>query len=161
MRQELSFFQNTQVRNLIIFLIVSGFAIQALLLIIDYGHDIPGPDDIDQIFLGYRIANNLEVTPKDFYDPYGGHVTIFIKLITIPFLLTFSFLAAPTLYLNWIFLCIAIIFIYYLLKQTNEKSTWLLIPISMLVFSPLQESTFTNTFICCRSNRKERLYRRN
>ena len=106
MRQELSFFQNTQVRNLIIFLIVSGFAIQALLLIIDYGHDIPGPDDIDQIFLGYRIANNLEVTPQDFYDPYGGHVTIFIKLITIPFLLTFSFLAAPTLYLNWIFLLI-------------------------------------------------------
>ena len=147
MRQELSFFQNTQVRNLIIFLIVSGFAIQALLLIIDFGLDIPGPDDIDQIFLGYRIANNLEVAPQDFYDPYGGHVTIFIKLLTIPFLLTFSFLAAPTLYLNWIFLCIAIIFIYYLLKQTNEKSTWLLIPISMLVFSPLQESTFTNTLI--------------
>ena len=57
MRQELSFFQNTQVRNLIIFLIVSGFAIQALLLIIDYGHDIPGPDDIDQIFLADRRTN--------------------------------------------------------------------------------------------------------
>tara|TARA_B100001179_G_scaffold136186_1_gene97907 strand:+ start:669 stop:2498 length:1830 start_codon:yes stop_codon:yes gene_type:complete len=142
MAQQLSLFQNPQVKNLIIFLIVSAFAIQALLLIINYGNDIPLADD-DQIFLGYRIADDLEVTPKDFYDPHFSHVPLFIRLVTVPLLLTFSFTAMPIFYLNWVFVCIAIIFIYYLLKQTNEKSTWLLIPISMLVFSPLQESTFT------------------
>ena len=53
MGPEISFLQNTQIKNLVIFLIVSAFAIQALLLVIDYGHDVPGPDDIDQLFLGY------------------------------------------------------------------------------------------------------------
>ena len=146
MAQQLSLFQNPQVKNLIIFLIVSAFAIQALLLIISYGHDIPLADD-DQFFLGYRIADNLEVTPKDFYDAHSGVVPLFIRLMTVPLLLTFSFTSMPIFYLNWVFVCIAIIFIYYLLKQTNEKSTWLLIPISMLVFSPLQESTFTFSWV--------------
>ena len=146
MGSQISFLQNTQVKNLIIFLIVSAFAIQALLLIINYGHDIPLADD-DHFFLGYRIVNNLDTTPKDFYDAHLGVAPLFIRLITVPLLLTFSFTAMPTFYLNWMFLCIAIIFIYYLLKQTNEKSTWLLIPISMLVFSPLQETIFTQSWI--------------
>ena len=51
MIQQLSVFQNTQVRNLIIFLIVSAFAIQALLLIVVYGHDIPLSDDVTKFFL--------------------------------------------------------------------------------------------------------------
>ena len=96
MAQQLSLFQNPQVKNLIIFLIVSAFAIQALLLIINYGNDIPLADD-DQIFLGYRIADDLEVTPKDFYDPHFSHVPLFIRLVTVPLLLTFSFTAMPIL----------------------------------------------------------------
>ena len=68
MTQQLSIFQNTRVRNLIIFSIVSAFAIQALLLIVVYGHDIPLSDDGDQIFLGYLIANNYEITTNDFIE---------------------------------------------------------------------------------------------
>tara|TARA_B100001750_G_scaffold849_1_gene747 strand:- start:242 stop:2050 length:1809 start_codon:yes stop_codon:yes gene_type:complete len=147
MGPEISFLQNTQIKNLVIFLIVSAFAIQALLLVIDYGHDVPGPDDIDQLFLGYSIADNHETTVKDFYDAYGGVVPLFLRLVTVPLFLAFSFTFMPIFYLNWIFLCIAIVFIYFLLKRTNEKSTWLLIPISMLAFSPLQESMFTQSFV--------------
>ena len=146
MTQQLSIFQNTRVRNLIIFSIVSAFAIQALLLIIIYGNDIPLADDGDQLFLGYRIANNLEITLTDFLDVHAGAAQLFIRLVTVPLLLTFSFTSMPILYLQWMFLCIAITLTYFLLKQTNEKSTWLLIPISMLVFNPLQEYTLTWTF---------------
>ena len=58
MNKQFYIFQNMQMKNLIIFLVVSAFAAQALLLIIIYGHDIPLSDDADQIFLGYLIANN-------------------------------------------------------------------------------------------------------
>ena len=145
MNKQFYIFQNMQMKNLIIFLVVSAFAAQALLLIIIYGHDIPLSDDADQIFLGYLIANNYEITTNDFIDIHNGHIPLFIRLLSVPLLLTFSFTSMPIFYLQWIFLCIIITVTYYLLKRTNEKATWLIIPISMLVFNPLQEYPLTWT----------------
>ena len=145
MNKQFYIFQNMQMKNLIIFLVVSAFAAQALLLIIIYGHDIPLSDDADQIFLGYLIANNYEITTNDFIDIHNGNIPLFIRLLSVPLLLTFSFTSMPIFYLQWIFLCIIITVTYYLLKRTNEKATWLIIPISMLVFNQLQEYPLTWT----------------
>tara|TARA_Y100000310_G_C20693401_1_gene823837 strand:- start:161 stop:1969 length:1809 start_codon:yes stop_codon:yes gene_type:complete len=143
MIQGISFFRNSQIKKILIFSLVSGFAIQALLLIVTLGHDIPLADDGDQLFIAYLIENNYEITLDDFFNVHNGHIPLFIRLVSIPLLLTFSFTSMPIFYFQWAILCISIIVTYYLLKQTNEKYTWLIIPISLLIFNPLEEYPLT------------------
>ena len=143
MSQRISLFGNSQIKKILIFSLVSGFAIQTLLLIVILGHDIPLADDGDQLFVAYLIENNYEMTLDDFFNEHSGHIPLFIRLISVPFLLTFSFTFMPIFYFQWALLCISIIVTYYLLKQTNEKLTWLIIPISMLIFNPIEQYPLT------------------
>jgi len=76
----------------------------------------------------------------EFLGQHSAHQLIFPKLITFPNVFFNSFDVANLYYLHWGLESIALFLIFLLLKRTNPKLYWLLIPISAFIYSPLQDS---------------------
>ena len=105
-----------------------------------------------QINFPYSIDNGLGMTyvynyvttgifPLDeFFGHISAHQLIFPRLITFPNVFLNSFDVANIAYLHWGLESVALFLIFLLLKRTNLKLCWLLIPISAFIYSPLQDS---------------------
>ena len=105
-----------------------------------------------QINFPYSIDNALGMTyvynyvttgifPLDeFFGHMSAHQLIFPRLITFPNVFLNSFDVVNIAYLHWGLESIALFLIFLLLKRTNLKLCWLLIPISAFIYSPLQDS---------------------
>ena len=76
----------------------------------------------------------------EFFGQQSAHHQIFPKLITFPSVFFNSFDVANLYYLHWGLESLALFLIFLLLKRTNPKLYWLLIPISAFIYSPLQDS---------------------
>ena len=76
----------------------------------------------------------------EFFGQFSAHHLIFPKLLTFPSVFFNSFDVANLYYLHWGLESIALFLIFLLLKRTNPKLYWLLIPISAFIYSPLQDS---------------------
>jgi len=76
----------------------------------------------------------------EFFGQFSAHHLIFPKLITFPNVFFNSFDVANLYYLHWGLESLALFLIFLLLKRTNPKLYWLLIPISAFIYSPLQDS---------------------
>jgi len=70
------------------------------------------------------------------------HRTIFPSLIMIADALLFSWDVTYEMFFGWIMLIGTITFFYFLIKENNNKLKWLLIPISAILFNPLQYENF-------------------
>ena len=105
-----------------------------------------------QINFPYSIDNALGMTyvynyvttgifPLDeFFGHMSAHQLIFPRLITFPNVFLNSFDVVNISYLHWGLESVALFLIFLLLKRTNLKLCWLLIPISAFIYSPLQDS---------------------
>ena len=80
------------------------------------------------------------VFPIEFFATFDAHNVIFPRLITFPNVFFNSFDVANLYYLHWGLESLALFLIFLLLKRTNPKLYWLLIPISAFIYSPLQDS---------------------
>ena len=80
------------------------------------------------------------VFPIEFFATLDAHNVIFPRLITFPNVFFNSFDVANLYYLHWGLESLALFLIFLLLKRTNPKLYWLLIPISAFIYSPLQDS---------------------
>ena len=80
------------------------------------------------------------VFPIEFFAMLDAHNVIFPRLITFPNVFFNSFDVANLYYLHWGLESLALFLIFLLLKRTNPKLYWLLIPISAFIYSPLQDS---------------------
>ena len=78
----------------------------------------------------------------EFIAPFSltVHQVIFQRLITFPNVFFNAFDVANLVYLHWGLESVALFLIFLLLKRTNPKLYWLLIPISAFIYSPLQDS---------------------
>ena len=76
----------------------------------------------------------------ELFRQVSAHQLIFPKLVTFPNVFFNSFDVANIYYLHWGLESIALFLIFLLLKRTNPKLYWLLIPISAFIYSPLQDS---------------------
>ena len=128
---------------IIILSIVGFFASQKLYFKILYQINFPFSMDfhngINYIFTYVKTG----VFPfGEFFAPISGHIHIFPRLIAFPNIFFNSFDVANLFYLHWGLESIALFLIFLLLKRTNPKLYWLLIPISAFIYSPLQDSNF-------------------
>ena len=133
-------------RNKIIILSLVGFfASQKLYFKTLYQIDFPFAVDYA---LGINYVYNYVKTgifPFDeFFTGFSAHSVIFPRLITLPNVFFNAFDVANLVYLHWGLESIALFLIFLLLKRTNTKLYWLLIPISAFIYSPLQDSGFFN-----------------
>ena len=78
----------------------------------------------------------------EFFAPISGHIHVFPRLIALPNILFNSFDVANLFYLHWGLESIALFLIFLLLRRTDPKLYWILIPISAFIYSPLQDSNY-------------------
>ena len=131
-------------RNKIIILALVGFfASQKFyfktLYQINFPYDIDFSLGIDYVYTYVKTG----VFPFDeFIAPFSVsvHQLIFQRLITFPNVFFNAFDVANLVYLHWGLESVALFLIFLLLKRTNPKLYWLLIPISAFIYSPLQDS---------------------
>ena len=131
-------------RNKIIILALVGFfASQKFyfktLYQINFPYGIDFSLGIDYVYTYVKTG----VFPFDeFIAPFSVsvHQLIFQRLITFPNVFFNAFDVANFVYLHWGLESVALFLIFLLLKRTNPKLYWLLIPISAFIYSPLQDS---------------------
>ena len=131
-------------RNKIIILALVGFfASQKFyfktLYQINFPYGIDFSLGIDYVYTYVKTG----VFPFDeFIAPFSltVHQVIFQRLITFPNVFFNAFDVANLVYLHWGLESVALFLIFLLLKRTNPKLYWLLIPISAFIYSPLQDS---------------------
>lgn len=135
--QKLELIQNKK----IIIGIVSVFAIQFLIMISIYGDNWSV-----EVPLGLPITSEYFITNNYPYElifrESDSHLHIFSR---IPFLVSLffdNFNTKNLLYISWGLLSGSIYLLYLILRRTNEQMIWLLIPLSALVYNPIQYFTF-------------------
>ena len=126
--------------NLVIFSIVSFLAIHNLLFLysfeINFPYSIDFADEFNSIF--YFITEGKE----GFFDNKGVHIMFFPKLIAYPFLYLNNFDVTNLYYLQWVVISASLYVFYLILKQTDRKLLWTIIPISAFLYNPLTSSGY-------------------
>ena len=126
--------------NLVIFLVVSFLAIHNLLFLysfeINFPYSVDFADEFNSIF--YFITEGEE----GFFDNKGVHIMFFPKLISYPFLYLNNFDVTNLYYLQWVIISASLYVFYLILKQTDRKLLWTIIPISAFLYNPLTSSGY-------------------
>ena len=126
--------------NRIIFLIISIFAIHHLFFLISFELNFPYSVDFGDEFVPvFNLLINNEFT---LLISKGVHIIFFPKLISLPILYLSNYDVTILYYLQWVVSCISLWFFYQILKQTDKKIIWTLIPISAFLFNPLISSGY-------------------
>lgn len=138
---------NEKKKNVIIFSCVTIFAIQTLFLIETYNISTPFADDYDVALIVYSIIENKKFPYNELITAFNQqHIPIFPRLVLIPTLLVDSFDVKNASYFGFSLMIFSIFLLYKLLKKTDPSLTWLLIPISAFIFSPLQHILFESSY---------------
>lgn len=126
--------------NLIIFSIVSFFAIQYIAFISFFKVNFPYSSDFpDIIFFTYDFIKLGEI---NLLEPISGHFFVFPRLISFVNLYFNSFDVNNIFYLQWVVISLTVFLMYLLLKQTDKKLSWVIIPISAFLYCPLASSNY-------------------
>jgi hypothetical protein len=123
-------------KRILIFTCTSILAIHSLIFIHSNSVNFALSDDWAAVFAAtYYLQND-----PAWIDPiitFGNeHVLLFYRIVMFVGLLLNSFNIQQFAYLNWGFLSIGVWIFYQILKKTDNRLTWLIIPISALMFSP-------------------------
>ena len=104
-----------------------------------------GNNWVVEVILGLPITAEYFITDNYPYElifkESDSHLHIFSR---IPFLISFffdNFNTKTLLYVGWGLLSASTYLLYLILKRTDEKIVWLLIPISAFVYNPIQYFT--------------------
>ena len=129
--------ENSQKRKLLIFAGVAFFAIHTLVYIINFRLNFPHGDDILVLPFAYEYAKTEQFPYLEFISAASSHLTYSLKLISLPNLLWNSFDMVNFYYLQWIIMSLTVFFLYLIIKNTDKKLIWVLIPISASVYCPI------------------------
>ena len=127
-------------KNVIIFLFVGFFAFHALYFLTFFRINYPYGVDSQLVNYLYSYLTTGIFPFEELLETGNNHYTLFPKLIILPNLLLNSFDIMNILYLDWAISCLSLFLIFLILRKTDLKVNWLLIPISALIFSPLPGS---------------------
>ena len=124
----------------IILIAISFFAIQKLFFISQYS--INFPYSVDYIVFGYLIDYLVDGGSfmQYIFSTHSEHFLIFPRLIMLPNLIFNNFDFVNSFYIQWIVLSATMAVIYLLVNKTNRAISWILIPISAFIYSPLINS---------------------
>ncbi len=128
-------------RKILVFSGVSIFAIQSLISIIFVSVNFPISDDWPAVFAGLYYQQNDPNWVDAILSGGNEHFLYFYRLVMMGGFLLNSFNVQQFMFLNWGFLSITLGIFYFLLKKSDVRLTWLIIPLSAFVFSPKMVST--------------------
>lgn len=120
----------------IIFSCVIILAIHALNYIHSYSINFPLRDDWIPVFAALYFQQHDPIWINAIISSEGEHLQYFYRFVMMTGFLLDSFNVHSLMYLSWGLLSSSIGIIYIILRKTDEKIIWLIIPIAVLVYSP-------------------------
>jgi len=131
-----------QQNHVLIFLGTGFFVILALIFILNYGVNVPFWDEWNFVGMMVSAHEGENFWEKKFFFYYNYHRPLFPNLIIISIGLLSSWNVIYEMFFGWLLLIGSIVFLYFLIKENNHQFKWLIIPISAILFSPLQYENF-------------------
>ena len=123
-------------RKILIFLGVSIFAIQSLISITHTSVNFALADDWPAVFAAIYFQQDDHVWKDSVLGMGNEHLLFFYRSLMMSIFLINSYNIFHINILNWGLLVSSVILLYYILKKTDSRLIWLIIPISAFVFSP-------------------------
>jgi hypothetical protein len=73
---------------------------------------------------------------------YSSHLIYSLKLLALPNLIYNSFDVVNFYYLQWIIMSLTLLFLFLILKKTDKRLYWVLIPISAFIYCPIYNTGY-------------------
>ncbi len=124
-------------KKILYFIGVLFFSIHTLYYIIHFRLNFPHGDDFYIIPFSYEFARTGNFPINEFLSPASSHLVFSLKLITLPNLLLNSFDLVNLYYFQWILMSITLFVLFLLIRRTDKRLYWTLIPISATVYCPI------------------------
>jgi len=99
--------------------------------------NFPHGDDFYIIPFSYEFAKTGQFPINEFLSSASSHLVFSLKLITLPNLLLNSFDLVNLYYFQWILMSITLFLLFLIIKRTDKRLYWTLIPISATVYCPI------------------------
>jgi len=127
-------------KNIIILILVGALGIQNLAFQIIFRLNFPYSIDFSDVFS--PLFNQIIKDEFSLLVNKGIHIILFPKLISYPNFYLNSFDVVNLTYLYWIVMSLTLFVTYLLIRQTDRRLLWTLIPISAFLYSPLTTSGY-------------------
>jgi len=126
------------IKTIIIFSFITISALQCFLFISFYGVDIPVEDEWAYVNFAKVVSEKGEFWKEEVFWQWHEQRPIMPSLILMVNVTLFSWNAVYQMYFGWFLILVSVVTLYYITKKTDERLTWMLMPISLLFFSPYQ-----------------------
>ena len=132
-------------KKIIIFLAVSFFSIHTLVYILQFRLNFPFGDDNHTYSFAYEYLSTgswdglFGITE---ISNYTSHLIYSLKLLALPNLIYNSFDVVNFYYLQWIIMSLTLLVLFLILKKTDKRLYWVLIPISAFIYCPIYNTGY-------------------
>ena len=132
-------------KKIIIFLAVSFFSIHTLVYILQFRLNFPFGDDNHTYSFAYEYLSTgswdglFGITE---ISDYASHLIYSLKLLALPNLIYNSFDVVNFYYLQWIIMSLTLLLLFLILKKTDKRLYWVLIPISAFIYCPIYNTGY-------------------
>lgn len=141
MTQIIEYIRKENIKRIILICGVGLFAAHSFYFITILGVNYPYIDDWEIIKIGVSYYENEVDWYEKIFEQASEHRPTVPRIIQTVSLFYDSFNVKNSMYFSWFLLIISVYAIYGILKRTDTKLTWLIIPISGFVFNPKQIDT--------------------
>ena len=128
-------------QNKIIFFCVAFFALHWVFFIWVHQINVPYNMEFLPINIVYDFMTSEISLVEEIFTPFTGHLLTFSYLVSFPNLYFNSFDVVNMYLLQFPMYAGVLFFTYLLIKKTDKKLLWVLIPVSAFVFNPLMSSS--------------------
>ena len=123
-------------KNLVIFFSASIFSVYFLIEMLTFSLNFPRIDDWSSVFAAIYYQQSNPVWLDAVLYTGNEHLVWFSRIVMMSLLLINSHNVIHVNILDWGLLSASVILFWYLLKKTDSRLVWLVIPISALLFNP-------------------------
>ena len=132
-------------KKIIIFLAASFFSIHTLVYILQFRLNFPFGDDNHTYSFAYEYLstgswNGLFGITE--ISDYASHLIYSLKLLALPNLIYNSFDVVNFYYLQWIIMSLTLLVLFLILRKTDKRLYWVLIPISAFIYCPIYNTGY-------------------
>jgi len=134
--------QNKKLQNKLIFLGILFFALHALYFISIFNVNIPITDEWGWVPFAQMVLEGEPFWEFDEFIIYNAHGVIFPNLVFVSSIIFSAWNFTYLMYFGWVLLSISVFVTFLILKKTFPQILWIMIPISAIMYSPMQYENF-------------------
>lgn len=133
---------NQQIQEKIVIFSVAIFALHSLFFVLNYSVNIPITDEWHWVPFAEMILNEESFWEFDYFAIYNGHGLIFPNLVFISNISLFGWNFSYLMIFGWMLVSLSSALLFTILRKTYPQIILIMIPISAILFSPVQYENF-------------------